>query len=100
LVFVTPKSQDGWHFHSELMGEADVKDGLVGCFRGLVVNGEILNIYAYISVHLSAITKDCKPSCDPNPCQNGALCKEGWSSYVCQCQNPWAHLGDHCELGK
>ncbi|XP_059474027.1 axotactin isoform X2 [Neocloeon triangulifer] len=81
----------------ELINESEVKDGLVGCFRGLVVNGEILDIYAYISVHLSAIIKDCKPSCDPNPCQNGALCKEGWSTYVCQCQNPWAHLGDHCE---
>ncbi|XP_065333627.1 axotactin isoform X4 [Cloeon dipterum] len=54
----------------ELLSDAEVRDGLVGCFRGLVVNDEILDIYAYISVHLSAIIKDCKPSCDPNPCKN------------------------------
>ncbi|KAI8426434.1 hypothetical protein MSG28_005270, partial [Choristoneura fumiferana] len=66
-------------------------------FRGLVVNGEILDIYSYMSVHLSEIIKDCKPSCVPNPCQNKAICKELWSSYECICRNPWAHLGTHCE---
>ncbi|XP_063382672.1 axotactin isoform X1 [Cydia fagiglandana] len=76
---------------------AAVSQGLIGCFRGLVVNGEILDIYSYMSVHLSEIIKDCKPSCVPNPCQNKATCKELWSSYECICKNPWAHLGTHCE---
>ncbi|XP_045536292.1 contactin-associated protein like 5-3 [Papilio machaon] len=74
-----------------------VHQGLIGCFRGLVVNGEVLDIYSYMSVHLSEIIKDCKPSCVPNPCQNKATCKELWSTYECICKNPWAHLGVHCE---
>lgn len=53
-----------------------------------------------MSVHLSEIIKDCKPSCVPNPCQNKATCKELWSSYECICKNPWAHLGTHCEESK
>lgn len=74
-----------------------VKQGLIGCFRGLVVNGEILDIYSYMSVHLSEIIKDCKPSCVPNPCKNGAQCKELWSEFQCICKNPWSHVGVHCE---
>ncbi|KAL0872124.1 hypothetical protein ABMA27_004544 [Loxostege sticticalis] len=82
---------------AEHLKKSAVHQGLIGCFRGLVVNGEILDIYSYMSVHLSEIIKDCKPSCVPNPCQNKAICKELWSSYECMCKNPWAHLGNHCE---
>ncbi|XP_026732493.1 contactin-associated protein-like 5 [Trichoplusia ni] len=82
---------------AEHLKKSAVNQGLIGCFRGLVVNGEILDIYSYMSVHLSEIIKDCKPSCVPNPCQNRAICKELWSSYECICKNPWAHLGTHCE---
>ncbi|KAG8223988.1 hypothetical protein J437_LFUL012091 [Ladona fulva] len=81
----------------ELQKKTSVAQGLIGCFRGLVVNGEILDIYSYMSVHLSEIIKDCKPSCDPNPCKNGAHCKELWSTFKCECLNPWAHLGTFCE---
>ncbi|XP_074039893.1 axotactin isoform X3 [Leptinotarsa decemlineata] len=76
---------------------SSVHQGLIGCFRGLVVNEEILDIYSYMSVHLSEIIKDCKPSCDPNPCQNGAQCKELWSNFQCICPNPWAYSGEYCE---
>ncbi|XP_041986307.1 contactin-associated protein-like 5 isoform X2 [Aricia agestis] len=82
---------------AEHLKKSAVNQGLIGCFRGLVVNGEILDIYSYMSVHLSEIIKDCKPSCVPNPCLNKAVCKELWSSYECICKNPWAHLGVHCE---
>nr|XP_018912970.1 PREDICTED: neurexin-3 isoform X1 [Bemisia tabaci]XP_018912971.1 PREDICTED: neurexin-3 isoform X1 [Bemisia tabaci]XP_018912972.1 PREDICTED: neurexin-3 isoform X1 [Bemisia tabaci] len=81
----------------ELLQESSVRQGLIGCFRGLVVNGEILDIYSYMSVHLSEIIKDCKPSCDPNPCQNGAECKELWSKFQCVCENSWAYSGTYCE---
>ncbi|XP_038206358.1 contactin-associated protein like 5-1 isoform X1 [Zerene cesonia] len=82
---------------AEHLKKSAVNQGLIGCFRGLVVNGEILDIYSYMSVHLSEIIKDCKPSCVPNPCQNKATCKELWSTYECICKNRWAHLGEHCE---
>lgn len=85
---------------SEISKKYTVKQGLIGCFRGLVVNGEILDIYSFMSVHLSEIIKDCKPSCVPNPCKNGAYCRELWSTFECVCKNRWAHLGQHCETSE
>lgn len=81
----------------DLLKKSTISQGLIGCFRGLVVNGEVLDIYSYMSVHLSEIIKDCKPSCDPNPCKNGAQCKELWSKFECVCENPWAYIGQFCE---
>ncbi|KAF9811402.1 hypothetical protein SFRURICE_002771 [Spodoptera frugiperda] len=43
---------------AEHLKKSAVNQGLIGCFRGLVVNGEILDIYSYMSVHLSEIIKD------------------------------------------
>ncbi|XP_075160242.1 axotactin isoform X2 [Haematobia irritans] len=83
---------------ADLLKKQSVKAGLIGCFRGLVVNGEILDIYSYMSVHLSEIIKDCKPSCVPSPCKNGAECKELWSAFKCVCKNSWAHIGEFCEI--
>lgn len=85
---------------SDLLKKLSVKQGLIGCFRGLVVNGVILDIYNYMSVHLSEIIKDCKPSCVPSPCKNGAQCKELWSTFQCVCSNQWAHVGQFCETSK
>ncbi|XP_037048941.1 contactin-associated protein-like 5 isoform X3 [Bradysia coprophila] len=82
---------------ADLLKKLSVKQGLIGCFRGLVVNGEILDIYNYMSVHLSEIIKDCKPSCVPNPCKNGAHCRELWSTFQCVCNNKYAHIGQYCE---
>ncbi|XP_068991293.1 axotactin isoform X2 [Neodiprion pinetum] len=82
---------------AEHLKTSSVRQGLIGCFRGLVVNGEILDIHSYMSVHLSEIIKDCKPSCQPNKCQNGARCVELWSNFECVCKNKWAHLGTYCE---
>ncbi|XP_015175861.1 PREDICTED: neurexin-2 isoform X5 [Polistes dominula] len=82
---------------AEHLKTSSVSEGLIGCFRGLVVNGEILDIHSYMSVHLSEIIKDCKPSCQPNKCQNGAKCVEQWSKFQCVCKNKWAHLGIYCE---
>lgn len=84
----------------EHLRTSSVQQGLIGCFRGLVVNGEILDIHSYMSVHLSEIIKDCKPFCQPNKCQNGARCVELWSNYECVCENKWAHFGDYCEKSK
>ena len=85
---------------SEHLKTSAVRQGLIGCFRGLVVNGEILDIHSYMSVHLSEIIKDCKPSCQPNKCQNGARCVELWSNFECVCENRWAHQGTFCETSK
>lgn len=87
-------------FFREHLKTSEVRQGLIGCFRGLVVNGEILDIHSYMSVHLSEIIKDCKPSCQPNKCQNGARCVELWSNFECVCENRWAHQGTFCETSK
>ncbi|GAB0194881.1 coagulation factor IX [Grus japonensis] len=34
--------------------------------------------------------------CEPNPCKNGAVCKDGVSSYVCWC--PAGYEGRNCEI--
>lgn len=53
-----------------------------------------------MSVHLSEIIKNCKPSCQPNKCQNGARCVELWSNFECVCENRWAHQGIYCETSE
>lgn len=75
-------------------------DGLIGCFRGLVMNNEVVNLYAYMNARFpNMIRKHCRPSCDPNPCLNGAACVEHWGSYKCVCSNPLANFGRNCETG-
>jgi len=63
------------------------------------MNGQVLDLYSYMKFHKADIAKDCSPSCDPNPCKNNGLCAENWGSYKCVCQNPFAHTGEHCEIG-
>jgi len=78
--------------------EAVHNDGLIGCFRGLVMNNEVVNLYAYMNARFpDMIRKHCRPSCDPNPCLNGAVCVEYWGSYKCLCSNPLANFGHNCE---
>ena len=80
--------------------EAVHNDGLIGCFRGLVMNNEVVNLYAYMNARFpDMIRKHCRPSCDPNPCLNGAVCVEYWGSYKCLCSNPLANFGHNCETG-
>ncbi|GAB6026571.1 hypothetical protein CHUAL_012986 [Chamberlinius hualienensis] len=81
----------------EYLEESRIKDGFVGCMRGLVFNEEITNLNAYLSPRTPQIVMGCKPSCDPNPCQNGATCHEYWGTYKCECVSSLAHSGMHCE---
>ncbi|XP_076329886.1 axotactin isoform X3 [Tachypleus tridentatus] len=77
--------------------DLEIKDGFIGCFRGLVVNDQVVDLYKYLTRSAPDIVKDCSPSCSPNPCQNGGTCEEFWGSYKCYCANPIAHTGDNCE---
>jgi hypothetical protein len=82
------------------LNDIEVKEGLIGCFRGLVMNGQVVDLYSYMKFHKADIVKDCSPSCEnPNPCKNSAICQENWGSFTCQCNNPWAHTGTLCETG-
>lgn len=47
----------------------------------------VVNLYAYMNARFpDMIQKHCRPSCDPNPCKNGATCIEFWGSYKCVCK--------------
>ncbi|XP_055933048.1 axotactin-like [Argiope bruennichi] len=78
-------------------GDSSIKEGFIGCFRGLVINDVVVDLYKHMTRSESAIVHGCQPSCASNPCQNGATCVEYWGSYVCECVNPFAHSGKNCE---
>ncbi len=83
-----------------MLGEDPYGKGLVGCFRGLVMNNGVVNLYAYMNAHFpDMILKNCRPSCDPDPCRNGATCVEFWGNYKCICANPLSQSGYNCEKG-
>lgn len=91
-----------------------------------VIPGLILSLHAWLpgSAFFSSITKvavlsllGCSPcwalpwclltllfslrdgdQCNPNPCKNGALCKDEINSYVCWC--PAGYEGKNCEIGR
>ncbi|XP_035206106.1 neurexin-1-like, partial [Stegodyphus dumicola] len=78
-------------------GDSAIKEGFIGCFRGLVINDVVVDLYKHMTRSESAIVHGCQPSCASNPCQNGATCLEFWGSYKCKCVNPFAHSGKNCE---
>ncbi|XP_064487198.1 axotactin-like isoform X2 [Ornithodoros turicata] len=80
-----------------LLTHPDIKEGFIGCFRGLIINNHVVNLYNYLSRRVPDIVMDCQPSCSSNPCQNGATCHENWGSYNCECENKLAHSGTNCE---
>ncbi|KAG7156303.1 Neurexin-4-like 1 [Homarus americanus] len=84
----------------ELLTDEDKQEGLeglVGCIRGLTLNDEVIDLKPFIRVSAHGVTYGCTPSCDPNPCKNGASCIEKWGTYECICKNPLAHSGKNCE---
>ncbi|XP_042909251.1 axotactin isoform X2 [Parasteatoda tepidariorum] len=78
-------------------GDSSIKEGFIGCFRGLVINDVVVDLYKHMTRSESAIVHGCQPSCASSPCQNGATCVEYWGSYMCDCVNPFAHSGKNCE---
>ncbi|KAG8179803.1 hypothetical protein JTE90_025970, partial [Oedothorax gibbosus] len=78
-------------------GDSVIKEGFIGCFRGLVINDVVVDLYKHMTRSENAIVFGCQPSCASSPCQNGATCVEYWGSYVCDCVNKFAHSGKNCE---
>ncbi|XP_075524717.1 axotactin isoform X3 [Dermacentor variabilis] len=81
----------------DLLTHPDITEGFIGCFRGLIINNHVVNLYNHLSRRVPDIVMDCQPSCSSNPCQNGATCHENWGSYNCECENALAHSGFNCE---
>ncbi|XP_043199961.1 neurexin-1-like isoform X3 [Amphibalanus amphitrite] len=64
--------------------------GYVGCMRDLVINGSVIGLATYARRQDSrgSILTECHsgpPSCDSQPCMNGAPCSNGWNRFMCDC---------------
>lgn len=78
----------------------DFKEGYVGCMRGLLINGQATNIYKPAQDGNYGLILGCHGKCESNPCLNKGICKEGYSTFTCDCQ--WtAYKGPICsdEIG-
>jgi len=78
----------------------DYKEGYVGCMRSLLINGQFIDIYKQARSGGYGLLLGCHGKCESNPCLNKGVCKEGYSSFVCDCQ--WtAYKGPICadEIG-
>jgi len=81
-----------------LVGDVSKRNGFTGCFRGLTIDGRLVDLKSYLSPSMPTVTSACRPSCVKNLCQNGGRCIEYWGSYECECSNPIAHSGSNCEI--
>lgn len=64
----------------------DFKEGYVGCIRSLLINGQFVDIYKTAREGAYGLTLGCRGRCESNPCLNKGVCKEGYSSFICDCQ--------------
>lgn len=64
----------------------DYKEGYVGCMRSLLINGQFIDIYKSAREGGYGLVLGCHGRCENNPCLNKGICKEGYSSFVCDCQ--------------
>ena len=64
----------------------DLRDGFVGCMRGLMVNGRHLDMRAAALANLYGIGVGCTGKCDSNPCLNNGTCHERYDQYDCDCR--------------
>lgn len=86
--------------HLFLGATEEFKEGFVGCMRSLLINGEFIDIYKYARDGAYGLILGCHGKCENNPCLNKGICREGYSSFVCDCQ--WtAYKGPICadEIG-
>jgi hypothetical protein len=79
-------------------GHPRMSSGLIGCLQGFIRGSENVDLVgASDKLGSSFIKRECQSSCSPNPCQNDAECLDRFGAYECNCANPVAHSGKHCE---
>ncbi|KAK9504052.1 hypothetical protein O3M35_010488 [Rhynocoris fuscipes] len=64
----------------------DYRDGYVGCIRGLMLNGKVVDLKSHAEKGLYGVSVGCVGKCESNPCLNGGTCIEGYDGYKCDCR--------------
>ncbi|CDW59534.1 axotactin isoform d, partial [Trichuris trichiura] len=71
-----------------------------GCLMQLNLDGHAIDFEQnFLKFNTSGVKAGCQNFCHQSPCLNGGKCYEDYamSSFGCNCQNPWAHIGINCE---
>ncbi len=66
-------------------GSISYNDGFVGCFRGLTINGKIIDLVRLAEQSVYGVSVGCVGKCSSSPCLNNGICIEMYSSYKCDC---------------
>ncbi|XP_038056828.1 neurexin-4-like [Patiria miniata] len=77
--------------------------GLMGCIRGLIVNGQPWKLQDIVRImkrlfSSKAPSLQCENHCSAEPCKNGGVCIESWTSFKCNCSGT-TYTGKTCEAG-
>ncbi|XP_022097030.1 neurexin-1a-like isoform X2 [Acanthaster planci] len=75
--------------------------GLMGCVRGLIVNGQPVGLQEIVHIMRRLFSSkapllQCENHCSANPCKNGGICTEHWTSFSCNCSGT-TYTGNTCE---
>ncbi|GLV44458.1 starry night [Carabus blaptoides fortunei] len=79
-----------------------------GCISDLYVDHKFVDLNSFVADNgTTAGCPEKREFCDSNPCRNGGSCREGWSTYKCECSQgfggkdcsdiisqPWRFSGD------
>uniref|UniRef100_A0A5S6QAB0 EGF-like domain-containing protein n=1 Tax=Trichuris muris TaxID=70415 RepID=A0A5S6QAB0_TRIMR len=71
-----------------------------GCLMQLNLDGHDVDFeQSLMGSNVSGVKPGCQNFCLQSPCLNDGICYEDYAKmiYGCHCQNPWAHIGNHCE---
>ncbi|XP_021945063.1 neurexin-1 [Folsomia candida] len=76
--------------NQEQVWSINLKNGFVGCMRGLVVGEQMVDLGGVALVQdLGSVRGGCHVGsagyCASNPCQNSGRCRDGWGRFICEC---------------
>ncbi|XP_024861742.1 protocadherin Fat 4 isoform X2 [Kryptolebias marmoratus] len=68
----------------------------VGCIRNIHVNGMLLRPSVGLATYnvFDRCPRITMSRCSSAPCQNGGVCQDLWSDYLCECKSPFT--GSNC----
>ncbi|XP_046355288.2 cadherin EGF LAG seven-pass G-type receptor 1-like isoform X1 [Haliotis rufescens] len=67
-----------------------VNKDFVGCIKDFYIDHDILNLNSSVSYVGKGSEAGCsakKSMCSEKPCRYGGICKEGWTTFTCECRD-------------